>query len=159
MDLCLSLPYPKNLEYKVQDRRARCYLALNDLSHAVETFKKTMSALAESNLTMEIRLKKEADVAVMIALLTKTLSETKAQKKQQNAKSELPPVPNVSGSKNKKYPSASNLVHFTNAPGEGRFAVAEGNIEPGEILVVEKAHSASLLYEYSKSHCQECFVR
>ncbi|GLV37710.1 SET and MYND domain containing class 4 member 3 [Carabus blaptoides fortunei] len=159
MDLSLSLPYPKNLKYKIQDRRARCYLALNDLSHALEIFKKTMSALEESNLTAENRLKKEADVAVMIAMLTKTLSETKAQKKYPNVKSELPPVPNLSGNRNKKYPSASNLVHFTEAPGEGRFAVAERNIDPGEILVVEKAYCASLLYEQSKSHCQECFVR
>lgn len=158
IEQCLKLPYPENIQYKVLERRARCYLALNELKSAVDSFKIAMPALGKSNLEAPSRLKKESDFSVMVALLSKTLKDGAPKKKGDNSKIALPPVPKFQ-SKNENYPSACTSVKIENKPDEGRFAVANCNIEPGEVLVVESAHCANLIYEYSKTHCQNCFIR
>lgn len=71
----------------------------------------------------------------------------------------VPPKPKVTGKHNTKYPAASEAIQIDIDEVRGRFATATRDIEAGEILLVEKPHSGVLLGEYSKTHCQNCFIK
>lgn len=159
IELCLMLPYPEDLQYKVLERRARCHLALNNLKKAIDDFKSTMPSLLKSKLDSQNRQKKEYDISIMIALLSKTLSEGAPKKKPDAAKDVLPPVPKLAGKKNQNYPAASDLIRIERNPTEGRYGVANSEIKTGEVLMIENAQCFNLLSEYSKTHCQHCFIR
>lgn len=50
---------------------------------------------------------------------------------------------------NPAYPACSKAVAIKDAGGDmGRYAVATKNIQPGELLVVERPHCISVLGEY-----------
>lgn len=70
-----------------------------------------------------------------------------------------PPKPKITGKRNPQYPSASDAITIDKDDVKGRFATASRDIEAGEILLVERPHSGVLLGEFSKSHCQNCFIR
>lgn len=160
INMCLSYPYPENLQYKVQERRARSYLALDDLKNAISAFKLALTALdkASGKLDMAARQKKEADFCIMIDLLTKTLSK-QGKKMTKGKDNKTPIIPILSKVKNENYPSASSAVAFTESVTEGRYAVANENINAGDVILVERPHCATLLYKYVKTHCQHCFTR
>lgn len=127
----LSLPYPENLHHKVLERRARCFLALNDLKRAMENFKTALTSLDMAGLNVEAKQRKEHDFTIMISLMTKTL-EKQGEHRREQRKSVLPAVPELTNGVNEQYPSASNSVGFCESENEGRFAIANGDIQAGE---------------------------
>ena len=60
---------------------------------------------------------------------------------------------------NPSLPCARNDVKIKYHPDKGRYLVADKDVAPGEILLVEKPYSSILLPEYYISHCQTCFQR
>lgn len=53
----------------------------------------------------------------------------------------------------------SDNVRFDQNPSEGRFARAATDITVGEEILVEKPFVAVLLEKFSKTHCDNCFIR
>ena len=56
-------------------------------------------------------------------------------------------------------PCARADVKIKYHPDKGRYLVAEKDVGPGEMLLVEKPYSSILLPEYYSSHCQTCYQR
>lgn len=61
-------------------------------------------------------------------------------------------------SRNKKYPCASDAIDVTFSPYFGRQVVATRDIEPGEILIAEKAYSKTIWSDNLYSHCFYCMA-
>ncbi|KAL6258691.1 hypothetical protein P5V15_010643 [Pogonomyrmex californicus] len=165
------LGYPKDLLYKLEERRARCLLGLKRHDEAIEAFRRALQALDNAKIPLEKKQKFEADIRVMLAVMdkgkqlnqaaTKNFSQVHVKQKS-NAHSEgnhhsrfIPEK-----KRNPLYPACSNAVKIKDDGGDiGRHAVATREIAPGEIVIIERPHCAFLLAENRLTHCHLCFGR
>ncbi|KAG7209348.1 hypothetical protein KM043_015449 [Ampulex compressa] len=160
----LRVGYPPELAYKLEERRARCLLALKAPGKAVQAFRCALQALDHAKLSLEKKQKLEMDMRVMMAVMEKgkSLAQSANKSARQTATTDtavVPLVPRIE-ERNALYPACSKAVEIKDQGGDvGRHAVATRNIEPGETLVVEEPHCAFLLAEYRLTHCHQCFVR
>lgn len=74
--MVLELPYPKELKYKVLDRKARCHLALNNHPAAMAEFRNTLQALDDSKLPTEKKLKMQTDIQIMLGIMARPKTKT-----------------------------------------------------------------------------------
>lgn len=159
----VRLGYPKELLYKLEERRARCLLALKKHNSAIDAFRSTLSALDHAKITPEKKQKVERDVRVMLAVMEKgnqLNNALKLRNETSTSSSKDSILPKLSSSQNPDYPAFADAVEFKDSGGAvGRHAVASRDVLPGEILAVEKAHSAVLLPEFRLTHCHRCFTR
>ncbi|KAG6465918.1 hypothetical protein O3G_MSEX015498 [Manduca sexta] len=156
---CISLGYPRHLRYKVFERRARTLLVLKRNQEAISAFQDTITALDEANkFDKEKRQKMRTDSKLMLEILNKGLTLAGNPKDPEPLKRK-PPKPKLPGKNNREYPAASDAIQIDYEESRGRFATATRDIKVGEMLLVEKPHSGVLLAEYSKTHCQHCFVK
>ncbi|XP_077276488.1 protein-lysine N-methyltransferase SMYD4 [Temnothorax americanus] len=162
----LQLGYPKDLFYKLEERRARCLLGLKRHDEAVKTFRRALQALDDARIPLERKQKFEADIRVMLAVMDKgkQLNETAKNpprvhgKQKSNAHLEDRFI--LEKKRNSLYPACSKAVEIKDDGGDvGRHAVATRKITPGEIVIVERPHCTFLLAEYRLTHCYLCFAR
>ncbi|XP_055640402.1 uncharacterized protein LOC129777865 [Toxorhynchites rutilus septentrionalis] len=149
----IDLKYPKELMYKLNERKARCYLAKKDHVKALQCFKETLPALDDSKLPLERRQKLERDAQIMINLLPRNIeSEKKLAKARKHAPAaaKKPAIPDF---------YVDKALYFDYSADEGRFAKTNADMKPNTILLLEKPHVSTLLEEYSLSHCSNCFKR
>ncbi|XP_015522321.1 SET and MYND domain-containing protein 4 [Neodiprion lecontei] len=159
----VRIGYPQELMYKLEERRARCLLALKKHNAAMDAFKSTLRALDYAKISAEKKQKIEYDARVMLAVMEKgnQLNST-ANSQNSTAPSPSPKksLPKLSGNQNPDYPAFSDAVDFKDSGSSvGRYAVAKREILPGDVLAAEKPHSAVLLPEFRLSHCHLCFAR
>lgn len=69
------------------------------------------------------------------------------------------PKPKLLGKCNPNYPAASDAIQIEVDTTKGRFATATRDIIAGETVLIETPYSSVLLGEFSKTHCQNCFVK
>ncbi|GBP27836.1 SET and MYND domain-containing protein 4 [Eumeta japonica] len=154
---CLAYGYPKHLQYKVFERRARCLLVLKRNVEAIKAFKETLSALDDTKLDKDKKQKMRLDAQIMIEVLNKGHVLAGCPKDPEPVVKT--PKPKLSGKNNSKYPAASEAIQIDFSEEKGRYATATRDITAGEILLVENPYSAVLLAEYSRTHCQDCFKK
>lgn len=94
----------------------------------------------------------------MLEILNKGLSLA-GNPKDPEPLNKTPPKPKLPGNNNRDFPAASEAIEIKYDNMKGRFATATRDIGVGEILLVEKPYSGVLLEEYSKTHCQNCFIK
>ncbi|EFN88450.1 SET and MYND domain-containing protein 4 [Harpegnathos saltator] len=168
------LGYPKDLFYKLEERRARCLLSLKRHDEAVEAFRQALGALDDAKVPSERKQKLEADIRVMLAVMDKGKRLNEATKSKS--------VPRINGrqkcsaqkgaeershgllipekKRNPLYPACSKAVEIRDDRGDvGRHAVATREVSPGEIVIMERPYCASLLAENRLTHCHLCFAR
>ncbi|XP_012543048.1 SET and MYND domain-containing protein 4 [Monomorium pharaonis] len=161
----LQLGYPKDLFYKLEERRARCLLGLKRHDDAIEAFRGALQALDNIRIPLERKQKYEADIRVMLAVMDKgkRLNEAAAKNssrvhEKQKSNTEDRVIPEKK--RNPLYPACSTAVEIRDDGGDiGRHAVATREIVPGEIVIVERPHCAFLLAENRLTHCHLCFAR
>jgi SET and MYND domain-containing protein 4 len=149
--------YPKELMYKLKERKARCLLAKKNLTEALKAFQQTVQALDDSKLPHDKQMKMERDAQVMIKMLTKSVQMEEAMKKAGKLPVETAPTKKKSKEVVERF--VSDALSFDYNDDEGRFAKAATDIKLGTSLVQEKPHVACLLQLYSQTHCQCCFKR
>ncbi|XP_028033447.1 SET and MYND domain-containing protein 4 isoform X1 [Bombyx mandarina] len=156
---CLSLGYPRHLRYKVYERKARSLLALKRNRESIVAFQDTISALDEATkLEKEKRTKMRTDAKIMLEILNKGLVLA-GNPSDPEPLNKIPPKPKLAGKHNSKFPAASEAITIDTDDVKGRYATATRDISAGEVLLIEKAHSGVLLAEFSKTHCQNCFLK
>lgn len=154
IERAIEANYPKDMMYKLKERKARCLLAKKSLKEALKAFQEDVQALDDSNLPNDKRSKLERDAQIMIKMLTKNCEmEAKLMKNQPK------PVPASKKPKEVVEHFVSDTLTFDYKEDEGRFAKAAADIKLGTSLVREKPHVACLLQVYSQTHCQLCFKR
>lgn len=156
---CLDLGYPRHLRYKVLERKARCLLVLKRNQEAITAFQDTISALDDaSKLDKEKKQKMLTDSKLMLEILHKGLVLAGNPKDPEPLK-RAAPTPKLPGKPNPQYPAASDAINIDYDDVRGRYATATKDIQPGEVLLVERPHSGVLLAEFSRTHCQNCFLK
>jgi len=68
-------------------------------------------------------------------------------------------APELSYGANKQYPFLSKAVEVASDELEGRHMIAKQKINPGDVLVVDRAYSTSLFRDFYQTHCLNCFRR
>jgi tetratricopeptide (TPR) repeat protein len=150
--------YPQNLFYKLEERRAKCLLGLKKHDEAVEAFRCALRALDDARIPLERKQKFEMDIRMMLAVMDKGKRLNEAASKNQSQinvkqKPSRPPEGNhdrliPEKRQNPLYPACSSSVQIKDDGDDvGRHAVATRPIAPGEIVIVERPHCASLLAE------------
>ncbi|KZC10665.1 SET and MYND domain-containing protein 4 [Dufourea novaeangliae] len=161
----IRVGYPKELFYKIQERRAKCLLGLKKHAEAMAAFRNALKALDDTKLCVEKKQKFESNIRIMLAVMERgnqiAQKTTKLPQKKSLEKSVEPKKLTLKIEDcNPLYPACSKAVEIRDDGGDiGRHAVATKNIEPGEILVIEKPHCALLLAEYRLTHCHFCLAR
>ncbi|XP_049549164.1 SET and MYND domain-containing protein 4 [Anopheles darlingi] len=163
----LDHQYPKQMMYKLTERKARCYLAKKDHESALEWFKATVTALDDSNLPIERKQKLERDAQIMINLLPKNIEmERKAKAKQSSGKRGGLGGASMAKDQHEQQQKSSVPEHFLDkalwfdySDAEGRFAKTSADLKPNTILLLERPHVSALLEDYSLDHCSNCFKR
>ncbi|XP_023288361.1 SET and MYND domain-containing protein 4 isoform X2 [Orussus abietinus] len=158
----ISHNYPKDMMYKLEERRARCLLALKRHAKAVEAFKRTLKALDDAKIPLDRKQKIESDARMMLAVMEKSrqLSGGADFKDPLEAcpesENKLPRIKEH----NPLYPPCSIAIEIKDAGDAiGRHGIATRKIEPGEVLITERPFCASLLAEYRLTHCHFCVSR
>lgn len=155
IERAIEAKYPKDMMYKLKERRARCLLAKKNLEEALKAFQEDVQALDDSNIPQDRRMKLERDAQIMIKILTKNLEMEAKMKK--NLKSGAPDTETKPKELVEHF--VSDTLTYDYSDNEGRYAKAAKEIKLGTYLVQEKPHVACLLQIYSQTHCQLCFKR
>uniref|UniRef100_A0A1B0CSA0 Protein-lysine N-methyltransferase SMYD4 n=1 Tax=Lutzomyia longipalpis TaxID=7200 RepID=A0A1B0CSA0_LUTLO len=138
--------YPRDMQYKLMEREARCFLAQEKHAEALQSFKKTITALDDAKIPEEKRSKMERDAQIMVKMLMKTIEKCGNQKLKQKIKKE-------------DTSQMHAALEFDYNPTEGRFAKAAADIGVGETIVAELPHCSALLERSAQTHCHHCFKR
>lgn len=159
MEEASQLGYPKDLFYKLEERRARCLLALKRHDAAIEAFRRALQTLDDTRIPLERKQKFQMDIRMMLAVMDKGKQLNKAvpnnlsrvndkqglasQRSEENRGKFIP-----ERQKNPRYPACSSAVEIKDNGGDvGRHAVATREIAPGEVVIMERPHCAFLLAE------------
>ena len=159
IELAIEEKYPKDLLYKLKERKARCLLAKKCHGEALTAFQEDIQALDDSSLPNDKRMKLERDAQIMVKMLTKNMQMEANFKKANKIPANLQEKPSKPKAKEVVERFVSDTLTFDYSEEEGRFAKAGSDIKLGEYLVQEKPHVACLLQIYSQTHCQLCFKR
>ena len=103
----------------------------------------------DSKLTLEKRQRIESDAMIMIQMLER---DPKVKQKILKAKPQV-----VSSADDKEFLSKAIWIDCNEV--EGRYARAARDIKVGDEILIEKPNVCALLEKFSKSHCQQCFMR
>lgn len=147
--------YPDNLKYKLLERMGKCYFQLNEKEKAKDAFAKAKLVLKVSGLEQEKRnnLKNDYDKQIWhCEKLERPPSKLRADDVFHG------PVPKIA-KENPAINSTSEALMVLYSQDSGRGLVAMRDIEIGEILVVEKPFTSTLLPGFSLNHCNNCCHR
>lgn len=158
IERAINAGYPKEMMYKLKERKARCLLAKKNHKEAMYAFQEDIKALDDSKIPLENRMKLERDAQIMIKMLQKTLvTEEKAAMALKGAKKQEREDVAIKNKQVEHFVSDSLTFDFNEL--EGRFAKAGKDIKLGTYLVQEKPYASCLLQKYCQTHCQLCFKR
>nr|XP_050866692.1 SET and MYND domain-containing protein 4-like [Vespula vulgaris] len=160
----IRLNYPEELRYKIEERRARCFLALKMNTKAIEYFRVALKSLDRAKITIERKNKLETDIRVMLTLMEKgerfNVKATKLSRIVKNPTNATTSFMPKIEEPNPLYPACSKAIEIRDEGGDiGRHGIATRNISPGEFLIIERPHCALLLAEYRLTHCHLCFSK
>lgn len=151
IEQAIRMGYPQELLYKLEERRARCHLALKNHPTAVEAFRSALQALDHAKLPLNRKQKLESDIRLMLAMMEKSRQLNQGSKT--NDQRNVPNGLEVSVQKikdvNPAYPACSSAMDIVDAGGDiGRHGIATRDIMPGEVVMIEKPFCAVVLGEY-----------
>ena len=154
-DIILALKYkfPKNLEYKIQQRKGQCHTKLGEHSEAREAFLKAMEMLdLAPKLTRE---KKESLLRDIQSLMAESERLSQSENPQPLPR-DVPP--NLD--ENLDLPGAATFLTLKSEPGaRGRHVTTEKDITAGEVLFSETPFASVQIPEHSSTHCHHCYIR
>jgi len=146
----LRANYPKDLQYKLYERRGRCHVALQEDSAALQAFTICIQAIEESKLTGDKRTALETEINNLTNTLNQDNVRDKSKRKNTKIKLEIK-------DKNPRFPAFSSAVEIRYEAGRGRFGVASRDIPLGELICVEDPPCAFLHEETTGLNCSHCF--
>ncbi|KAK6639922.1 hypothetical protein RUM43_008199 [Polyplax serrata] len=177
LNMALKEKLPDSLKYQVYWQMGKCHKKLASSNKGRISLQLSLKLLDEQIETLEGTIVKHGAKAdkTKDVKLRKVLREEKEEierliselsRKQQGDKQEISdkpynggPLPEVTGTKNDRYPSASGLLKIRQSTEVGRFAAAADTIPVGATLVVEEPHASLLVPHMLSSHCHHCFTR
>ncbi|XP_025204089.1 SET and MYND domain-containing protein 4-like isoform X2 [Melanaphis sacchari] len=143
----LAKNYPIELAYKLYEREVKCLQLMGKTSQAKLKFKELLYHLSRASLSKE----NKKDIEMQIKRL---LKET--NKKDTNNQLNLI---KLLGGPNRNIPALSKFVKMKYSESMGRCLVVSSDINPGDVLAIEKPYAGVLRRESYEYNCQNCFKR
>ena len=154
-ELAFDSRYPKDLHYKLYERKAQCQIALHEKQAASDTLINAVESLEYSNLKADRRTAKLKVLQKMVADVDqmKSNSDSPDQNSPKYGKNLLPIMKNA----HKHFPSLSEAIEVRYEKGRGRFCIAKETIESGDLIAVEQPFVWMLDKDETRTHCWHCF--
>ncbi|XP_068236458.1 SET and MYND domain-containing protein 4-like [Palaemon carinicauda] len=174
VDLAFLHGYPKLLHCKLAERKSKCLITLGKIEDAKQVLHDALKTLDDMKLD-ESKSKSSRDALHNLLDTCQSNGKAKSSLVQECDKSatwlreatkeellfayQTPAAPSLSKS-NPAIPCLSDAVKLCFTPSLGRYLIAERDIDPGEVLVVEKPYGQVLLLDSSlRTHCSVCLNR
>ena len=159
VDYALKCGYPAELHYKLFERKAKCYILLEQYDSAKALLKKARKCFEASSSQMDENKKSQTNKSF------KEIQDAISSKKQlvsetilvDSSNKTIPIQPKLSQGSNKKMQNLSRLVKVDYQPEVGRHVVASKPIEAGDTLAVEDPFAAVLYTDKLGTNCDQCF--
>jgi len=152
IQLSVEAGYPKDLAYKLHERRAKCFTGLGQHTAAGSSYQEALTSLADAKLDAEKKEKLEQG-------FRNSLNQVPS-KDSANAKSsildESEDLPKIART-NPRFPAFSDAIDLKTESGRGRFGVTTRPVALGELLAVERPPVFFLHEETSGINCSHCF--
>jgi len=142
--------YPEQLQYKLIEREAKCYLAVRNGVKATTALNMALTKIGSSSLDPGKRLRVEADIKRLLKQATELGSVPHSMKLSKS----LPPP--MAGGGNGIMKTLSRRVEIQENEDCGRYAVAAENIGIGDVLLVQKAYASVMRSETCETNCHHC---
>ena len=155
IDNAIQAGYAADLQYKLYDRKGKCHHALNSTANAKLAFETAKSLLDKAKLDNK---KKETFLKEFQKNIDEC-SDLNCKNNSEDAKKQEKVLPKVAAGANATYTSLTSVCKVAYTPNQGRFLVADRDIKPGEVILVEKPYASILLPEQYSNHCHHCFKR
>ncbi|KAL4149295.1 hypothetical protein QTP88_003274 [Uroleucon formosanum] len=146
----LTNKYPIELSYKLYEREVKCLKYMGKIPQAKLKFKEFLSHLSVALISKE----KKKDIEMQIKRFLKETNKKETKNKQDNLD-----VIKLFGGPNKNIPALSKFVKMKYSESMGRCLVVSSDINPGEVLAIEKPYAGVLRRESYEFNCQNCFKR
>lgn len=155
IEQALKTKFPRNLEYKLHQRKGMCLTKLGQYAEGQKAFVTAMASLdMVPKMTKE---KKESIVRDIHALMAE--AEKSSQRLSQDSSNEnaliRPPLSPQHGN-NDSFPGASSILEVKMDEKKGRYVVASKPVKVGDVLFSEMPYASVLLPEHYSSHCHHC---
>ena len=156
IELALKTKFPRNLEYKLHQRKGMC---LTKLGLHAEGQKAFVTAMASLDMVPKMtKEKKESIIRDIHALMAE--AEKSSHRLSQDANDNLQAISAPSspqhGSKD-NFPGASSILEVRmDDEKKGRYVMASKAVKVGDVLFSEMPYASVLLPEHYSSHCHYC---
>lgn len=156
IELALEHGYPQNLQYKLYDRKGKCYMQMKWRDEAIDAFEKAKCEIKLADLDGDKITKISEEIDRLITTCEKIKDGSrKAMKRPAICNRSHGEIPVVDG-ENDKFPCASPSVVMQESEQMGRGIYAADDVEIGDVLVVEKSYMAVPMPGFSVSNCHHC---
>ena len=149
----LKAGYPADLQHKLYGRRGQCYQALKLNSEAKVAFEVAKGLLDKAKLDSEKKYNMYKHFQKNIDACNKSPAS-----KQSNLTNEKSELPKVSDGPNATHASLTSACKVAFSAEKGRYVVANRDIRPGEVILVEKPYASVLTAEQRNSMCHHCLT-
>jgi len=151
----LDASYPNALSYKLYDRRGQSQQAIGRVDDAIISYNNAKERLdvSELNRSRRQQLSDDIDRRIITCKTANTAFHATAGDTVERDKV----VPQLRDGKSTNYPCLSAACSVTYAPGRGRFIVANCDVFPGDVILVERPYAAILLSDGRLDHCDQCY--
>jgi len=155
INMALKNRYPKNLEYKILQRKAQCEIRLGCFTQALDTLDSCQNVVTAAKLKEDKVQSVTRDLAALRQELASLLSKEKDESRNDDVDVRYPKFNNSS------LPHANPKLNLQNSKDKirGRFVTSCEEISQGEIMFSEEPYSAVLLPEQYSTHCHHCFTK
>lgn len=127
--LAFESGYPKDLHFKLLERKAKILVFYKQHDSARETFQQLVKSLDVAKADTQKKLKIQREAQSMLEFYNKAKSVYNDPNVVIKPPLEVPKITD----KNAKYPAIANCLNFKYEPGRGRYAVASRDIRYGFI--------------------------
>ncbi|XP_076332160.1 protein-lysine N-methyltransferase SMYD4-like [Tachypleus tridentatus] len=156
IDRAFQQGYPRELSYKLYQRKGMCLRYLNDYNYAKQAFLEALHSLKEGRLDskkMEIQ-KKDVQNWLKLCETPRHISMPKVQPDDCDDKQALP---DLSYGLNSNLSSASSAVDVQYNKDKGRYVVANRTLHVGDTIFVEAPYASVLLPNFYTTNCHHCY--
>lgn len=156
MDSALEHDYPKNMRYKLYERKGRCYANMDKVDQAQKNFSLAMSCLDEVKMDKK---KKKAMEKSFDECLVSCRKRLQAPKQDKFRITHNCPAPEFDGPQHDVFGSLTASVDVAYDEQRGRYIVARDYLPPGKVVMLEKPFAATVLQHKARTHCHHCTKR
>ena len=159
IELALKSGYPAQLAYKLHERKAKCFLLLQQFDQA-KTALNVAKKSFEANKS-KLDNKKQEQTKKTLRDIQECINN-KTGLKGENIElddTSAPAVPKLTGGANKKMRNLSHQVKVQYKEGVGRHVIANKPVKAGDTVAVENPFASVLYPDKLGTHCDLCHVK